>query len=102
MKTKNAAERVLCRTPTPGKKPTRISAWKYQLLRQAILKLVPRRGNGVLFAELPALVAAHLSAEDRGQLGSISWYTTVVKLNMEVQGELARVPGSKPQRLLRT
>lgn len=33
--------RVLCETPTSGKRPTRIAKWKYDLLRTAILKVVP-------------------------------------------------------------
>jgi hypothetical protein len=55
----------------------------------------------VPFAELPAKVEAVLSAEERDRLGSVSWYTTVVKLEMEVAGELERVAGASPQRLRR-
>jgi hypothetical protein len=31
--------------------------------------------------------------------GSISWYVTTVKLDLEARGLIARVPGSHPQRL---
>jgi hypothetical protein len=41
-----------------------------------------------------------LAADERDGLGSVSWYTTVVKLDLEVKGELRRLPGS-PQRLVR-
>lgn len=94
-------ERVVCETPTPGKQPTRIPQWKYDLVRRAILEAVPVDGNGVAFKELPAAVAVRLSQEERAGLGSVSWYTTVVKLDLEVRGELRRLDGSRPQRLVR-
>jgi hypothetical protein len=93
-------EKVLVETPTPGKQPTRIDRWKYDLVREAILSVVPADENGVEFNQLAQLVEATLSAEDLERLGSISWYTTTVKLDMEVKGEIERVPGSKPQRLM--
>ena len=49
-------DKVTCRTPTPGKKPTRIDRWKYDLLRKAILKVVPKKGEGVDFWDLPRLI----------------------------------------------
>ena len=33
--------------------------------------------------------------------GSVSWYTKVVQLDLEARGQLCRVPGQTPQRLLR-
>ena len=37
----------------------------------------------------------------RASLGSVGWYTTSVKLDMEEKGDIRRAAGSKPQRLLR-
>lgn len=93
-------ERILCQTPSPGKQPTRIVKWKYDLVHKAILKSVPGKGEGLLFKELPRKVEHNLARKDRQRLGSIGWYTTVVKLDMEVKKELKRVPGAKPQHLL--
>ncbi len=93
--------KVLCQTPTPGKKGTRISKWKYDLIRAAILKAAPDDETGVEFKRLPALVKKHLSEADLQRLGSLSWYTTTVKLDLEVRGEIERIPGSKPQRIRR-
>ena len=31
--------------------------------------------------------------------GSVSWYVTIVKLDLEARGELERIPGSSPQNL---
>ncbi len=96
----SANERVTCRTPTPGKQPTHVDRWRFDTVRRAILETIPR-GAEVPFAELPAKVEAVLSIEERDRLGSVSWYTTVVKLEMEVAGDLERVPGVTPQRLRR-
>ncbi len=95
------AEIVVCRTPNPGKHSKNIARWKYELVRGLILRLVPRRGEGIVFRDLARLVEAALTDDERTRLGSVPWHTTTVKLNMEVEGELARVPGSNPQRLLR-
>ena len=92
-------ERVVCETPTPGKKPTRIHKWKYDLLRGVILDIVEGSAEGVEFRELTGLVEARLSPQELSDLGSVSWYTTTVKLDMEVKGDIARVAGARPQRL---
>ena len=94
-------DKVACRTPTPGKKPTRISRWKYELVRAAILAAVPTAPKSVAFADLPGLVTGRISQPDQDRLGDISWYTTTVKLDLEVEGEIERVPDQKPQRLRR-
>ena len=94
-------DKVLCQTPTPGKQPTRIARWKYDALRTAILASVPADNQGVKFSQLSELVEDQLSADDLEKLGSVSWYTTTVKLDLEVKGEIERLPDSKPQRLRR-
>jgi len=94
-------EKVVCETPTPGKQPTRIHKWKYEAVRRAILKAVPKKGEGVLFKDLSKQVSGFLSAEEKADLGSIGWYTTCVKLDMEVKGEIKRLAGSSPQMLVR-
>ena len=32
-------DKVICRTPTPNKKPTRIDKWKFDLIHNAILEI---------------------------------------------------------------
>lgn len=94
-------EMVACETPTPGKKPTNIPRWKYEAVQRAILKAVPSKGKGILFKELPDIVGTYLQQDEKEKLGSITWHTTCVKLDMEVKGEISRVSGVSPQRLLR-
>ncbi len=96
------SDRIVCRTPTPGSKPTRIQRWKFEAVRRAILEVLPVEPPGVPFmSTLPDLVEAALTPEERASLGSVGWYTTTVKLELEVRGEIARVPGVSPQHLVR-
>ncbi len=53
------------------------------------------------FADLPDLVGKRLSKAQRCGFGSIGWYTTTVKLDLEARGLIERIEGSKPQRLRR-
>ncbi|HSQ56029.1 MAG TPA: hypothetical protein VLM40_09800, partial [Gemmata sp.] len=92
---------VECRTPTPGKSATRIEKWKFDAIRSAIRAVVPSSGDGVLFSQLPELAKKKMDANELKRLGSLMWYVTVVKLELEVRGELRRVPDVSPQRLLR-
>ncbi len=94
-------EKVICETPTPGKKPTRIDKWKYNLVHDAILKVVPSEEPGMLFTELTTWLKGAISEEELDKLGSLMWYTTTVKLDMETKGELIRLKGS-PQRLIKS
>ena len=95
-------DKTICYTPTLGKQPTRIDSWKYECVRDAILLAIPAQGEGVLFKQLPSLVAGLLSPEHKQKLGSVSWYTTTVKLHLETTEEIVRVVGASPQRLLRS
>ena len=97
-----AEEKVICETPTPGKKSTRIDKWKYEAVRRAILKSVPKNKTGIVFKTLPDQVELHLKPEEKAKLGSVGWYTTCVKLDLEVKGKIQRVVGRSPQRLIRT
>ena len=95
----STGDKVLVQTPTPGKQPTHIDRWKFDLVHSAILAVVPSNEQGLEFRDLPALVEQQIGPGDLEKLGSVSWYTTTVKLDMEVNGQIERVPGSKPQRL---
>jgi hypothetical protein len=93
--------KVLCLTPTKGKAATRIDKWKYVLVSEALLALIPETGDGVLFSELSDGVAKRIGHENITKLGSCRWYTTTVKLDLEVKQRIVRVKGSKPQRQLK-
>jgi hypothetical protein len=94
-------ERVLCRNPDPAKHGTRIPRWKYELVRDAIFHALDSRPGGFPFRDLPSFVGRTLTADDVHRLGSVSWHTTVVKLDLEAGHEIERVAGSRPQLLRR-
>jgi 8-oxo-dGTP diphosphatase len=94
-------KRVECRTPAPGRDgAVRIAKWKFDLLRGAILAVIEDAG-AVFWAELDGLVAARMREEELAQMGSLKWYLVTVKLEMEVRGEIERVPGRGRQQLRR-
>ena len=72
-----------------------------EAVREAILAVLPRKGDGVLFTELTPLVKARLTKDELARLGVPMWYVTVVKLELEVCGEIRRRENVVPQRLLR-
>jgi len=88
-----ADKKILCKTPTPNKKPVKIDRWKYDAIRTAILNIVPKEDEGkegTPFKELAKCVEEQLTAEEKENLGSVNWYTTCVKLDMELKSELKR------------
>ncbi len=78
-----------------GKSGVRISKAKYDLVRRAILESLDA-DPPITFARLIEEVAAKLAGAFEG---SVSWYVTTVKLDMEARREIERVPASSPQRL---
>ena len=79
-----------------GKAGVNIDRQKYDVVREAILEAVRTNGT-ITFSDLTAEVRSRLEATFAG---SISWYVTTVKLDLEARGEIVRVPKSKPQQLV--
>lgn len=88
--------------PDPGKQGENIVKWKYEAVRRVLLERVPRDERGVAFSQLSSLVEEGLDPEELANLGSVRWYTTTVKLDLEARGEIRRLPGRGPQRLARS
>jgi hypothetical protein len=86
------AERIMTLHPA-GTQGVNIDQAKYDLIRQAILASLVQRGE-MRFGELEATVAASLGAHFDGSIG---WYTTTVKLDLEARGLIERVPGHSLQ-----
>lgn len=87
-------ERILTLHPD-GKQGVNISKQKYDTIRQAILSTIDDKQE-ILFQELPAEVERWLDGDFDG---SISWYVTTIKLDLEARRLIQRVPKSSPQRL---
>lgn len=89
------AERILTLHPS-GKAGVNIDKEKYDAVRAAILDSLRQSGT-ITFSDLTDAVREKLADSFAG---SISWYVTTVKLDLEARGEIARVPKSSPQRLV--
>ena len=78
-----------------GKAGVNINVPKYELIKEAILVVIRELGE-VTFTDLVAAVDHRLA----GQFdGSIAWYVTTVKLDLEARTIIERIPGHKPQQL---
>ena len=95
MRMRPMAEKIMTLHPA-GKAGVNIDKRKYENVREAILQSLQERG-ALTFGDLTAEVRSRLES---AFTGSISWYVTTVKLDLEARGEIARVPKSRPQRLV--
>jgi len=82
------------RTLHPEKKQgVKISREKYEVIRKAILCVMERQ-NEISFMNLSRAVEKEVNGNFEG---SVTWYVTTVKLDLEARGQLKRVPNSRPQ-----
>lgn len=87
-------ERIMTLHPA-GKQGVNIDKGKYDMVRQAIEETLQAQ-PGITFSRMTEAVGQRI-----GDVfdGSISWYVTSVKLDLEARGVLERVDGRSPQRL---
>lgn len=88
------SERIMTLHPQ-GKEGVNIEKQKYDLVKDAILSSIKECGE-IAFGELSGAVASHLPESFDGSVG---WYTTTVKLDLEARGLIERVPKKSPQQL---
>ena len=88
------SDRIMTLHPE-GKQGVKISRQKYDVMRQAILEALRVHGE-MTFTDLAEDVRRNLESTFEG---SINWYVTTVKLDLEARGEIMRIPKKTPQRL---
>lgn len=82
------------RTLHPRKKQgVNISKEKYEIIRKAILSTL-RKHKEMPFMKLSNAVEEEVNGKFEG---SVMWYVTTVKLDLEARGDVKRVPKSRPQ-----
>ena len=76
-----------------GKQGVNIEKKKYHQMKAAILECL-KSSEPITFKAL----GRHVKKTLQGKFdGSISWYYTTVKLDLETRGIIKRIPGSSPQ-----
>jgi hypothetical protein len=88
-------ERIMALHPEEGKSGVNISKQKYDVMHAAILKALEGKDEPT-FNELGDAVGKQLEGNFDGSIG---WYYTTVKLDLEARGVIERVPGSRPQKI---
>jgi len=88
------SEKILTLHPQ-GKQGVNIDKAKYDIMRNAIVESLGELPESI-FTELNDSVGAKLAGSFEGSIG---WYFTTVKLDLEARDVIERVPGSRPQRL---
>jgi hypothetical protein len=84
----------MIRTLHPDKKQgVNISREKYEMIRKAIL-CVMQEQKEITFSNLSRAVEKEVNGTFEG---SVTWYVTTVKLDLEARGQIKRVPNSRPQ-----
>jgi hypothetical protein len=87
-------ERIMTLHPQ-GKQGANIDRAKYDVIRAAIIESIRELGE-IAFPDLAGAVASRVGCSFQG---SVSWYVTTIKLDLEARGVIERVPGETPQRL---
>lgn len=86
--------RDMIRTLHPEKKQgVNISKEKYEIIRKAILSTLKKQKE-MTFMNLSRAVEKEVNGNFDG---SVTWYVTTVKLDLEARGAIKRVPNSRPQ-----
>ena len=88
-------ETIMTLHPEAGKSGVNISKQKYEVMRDTIVDIIALSGE-FNFSRLPDAVSRRLNGRFDGSLG---WYITTVKLDLEARGVIERIPRSRPQRL---
>lgn len=97
---RDVPERILTLHPE-GKEGVNITRPHYDAMRAALLEVLEGRPEGVPFQELRVEVLPLLPEDLYPGGRSATWYLTTVKLDLEARGEVRRLPGRGPQRLVR-
>ncbi len=87
-------EKIACKHPE-GKEAPNIDREKYETMKRCILRTIEAHG-GLSFKQLRVEVVHQLKGNFDG---SISWYLTTVKLDLEARGLIVRTKRNNLQHL---
>ena len=84
---------TICTLHPQKKQGVNISRQKYEIIRKVILATL-RQHKEMPFMKLSRAVEEEVNGTFEG---SVMWYVTTVKLDLEARGTVKRVPNSRPQ-----
>jgi hypothetical protein len=84
---------TICTLHPEKKRGINISRKKYEIIRKVILSTLHAHKE-MTFMKLSRAVEKELNGDFEG---SVNWYVTTVKLDLEARGKIKRVPHSRPQ-----
>lgn len=86
----------------PAKKQgARIEVNKYEAMKEALLRAIPRTERGVPSQDLPSLIQPFLDRSVFAPDESVTWYCLTVKLDLEARRVVERVDGTRIERIRR-
>lgn len=88
-------ERIRTLHPDPEKKGVNIDQGNYEVMAGAILEILKEKGV-ISFQDLRNGVESLLEGNFEGSIG---WYKTTVKLDLEAWGILERIQNRRPQKI---
>jgi hypothetical protein len=92
---KGIEKKILAQNPDPKKQGVNISEARYQVMKDTIIAALEIHG-ALTFQELARSVEAQLEGKFDG---SILWYMTTTKLDLEARKVIERVPGTRPHKV---
>jgi len=88
-------ERILTLRPDPGKTGVNILRRRYDMVRSAILEALADR-EPITFTQLATAIDALIGDTFDG---SVAWYVTTVKLDLEARSLIEHISRTRPQQL---
>jgi len=79
-----------------GRAGGRLPKRRYDAMRNALLKAIPRLKSGVAYKDLNARVIPLLPRWWEQEGWSVSWHVATVKLDLQARGLVENVPGARP------
>ncbi len=91
--TEAASDRILTMHPE-GKEGVHIEREKYDLIREHILDVMNETDSDMALKDVIRTIEKHIGGTFEG---SVSWYVTTVKLDLEAHDIIERLPNTSPQ-----
>jgi hypothetical protein len=95
---KTARPRVTVQNILSPQHVVQVDGIKYEVMRRALLKVLPRNEPGLTQAEMRPQVLAHLPEDEFPGGAKAGWWTKCVQLDLEAKGVIQRDRSAKPLR----